>query len=593
MAKRDSKVVTLDGESLTIDVLARVAHDPRVKVRISDAARRRVRRSHAVIERVVQQYEADWKESLRRGGEGPSFRVYGVTTGFGEFKTKNLAPEELVAAQRNLLLSHSVGVGDNNDVDDPRNYFPAEVVRAALVIRLNAFLKGHSGVREALVDCLIEMINRGVVPLVPTRGSLGASGDLCPLSHTFVTLLGHGRFYLQGKTTRYQNASVLRRALGRRHVEPSYKEGLALSNGATYSAAMLAMGVRQARRMVDWADRAAALSVEAAQGCTRAFDSRVHAARNMKGQIESAAAIREALRGSKLVDGPHGEVQDVYSLRCAPQVHGASRDAIEYAERVATAELNAATDNPLFFETHSDESDRKSSPGGAVNSPAWSAGNFHGQPLALAADFLAIAVAELASISERRCQMLLDGHHNRGLPNNLAIRPGVNSGWMIAQYTAASLVSENKVLSHPASVDSIPSSANHEDHVSMSATACRKLQSVIGNAAGVLAIELLIASQAVEWRVIGGRRAGCKLTADEAALAERRFAAMAESSGQAGGPRRVFDGGMRSQLGRGTGEVYRAVRAVAQPVARDRPLSEDILNVRRMVMGTPVIGSDG
>ncbi|HXG59260.1 MAG TPA: histidine ammonia-lyase [Thermoanaerobaculia bacterium] len=555
--------VVLDGSSLTIEQLVRIARDPSVRVERDPKSDERVARSEALIAEIVERY---------RSGSSAA-REYGVTTGFGEFKDKPIAPDDLEQLQRNLLLSHSAGVGESVDPDDLSNYYPAEVVRAALATRLNAFLKGHSGVRRTLVDIVQAMLNRGVIPLVPLRGSVGASGDLCPLSHLFAVLLGVGRFHLLEEPKRLREASELPRLLGfdAKEMLPTFKEGLALVNGANFSAGMLALGAYDASQLADAADRVAALTLEAMIGCTRALDPKVHDERGHPGQIESARRMREVIEESTLVERA-GAVQDAYSLRCAPQVHGASRDAIAYVRAVAEREINAATDNPLFFPENGEPFDHRF----RANWPEWyrgdqrvaySAGNFHGQPLALAADFLAIAVAELANISERRTQMLLDGNHNRGLPQNLTTRPGVNSGLMIAQYTAASLVSENKVLAHPASVDSIPTSANSEDHVSMSTHAARKLRTVIGNAQSVLAIEMLVAAQAVEWRVAGLPAAH---TIEEAERQAKEFESAVTG--------RAND--IARRLGRGTRELYLRIRDIVRPVVTDRPLSDDIRALR-------------
>jgi histidine ammonia-lyase len=581
-APQDDGMILLDGNSLTIAQLVQIARGGE-RVECDKASDERVLRGEAAIARVVAEYE----EAYARGGY---ISEYGVTTGFGEFKDKRIAPDDLVQLQRNLLLSHSVGVGDNTDPDDLSNYFPAEVVRGALATRLNAFLKGHSGVRWKLARIVEAMLNRGVIPLVPLRGSVGASGDLCPLSHLFVTLLGEGRFYtLDDRTLR--SASELPELLGfdAEEMKPTFKEGLALVNGANFSAAMLALAAHDALQLADLADDAASLTLEAMAGCTRALDAKVHQERGHDGQIESAQRMREMVIGSRLVERA-GAVQDAYSLRCAPQVHGATRDTIRFVWTIATRELNAATDNPLFFP------ENPSTPLGAGSEPfdlqfranwpewyhgdrriAYSAGNFHGQPLALAADFLTIAVAELANISERRTQMMLDGAHNRGLPQNLTTRPGVNSGLMILQYTAASIVSENKVLAHPASVDSIPTGANTEDHVSMSTHAGRKLRSVISNAQSVLAIELLTGAQAVEWRAVfqydPNQPAPKLLDLANAEAQARQFEDAVNERAQ----------NIATQLGRGTRELYLRIRAAARPVFRDRPLDGDIRAVRRAV----------
>jgi histidine ammonia-lyase len=568
-------MIVLDGSSLTIEQLADVARNG-TRVERDPSTNQRVERSEALIAQVVDNY----RTAYAKGKAAPT--EYGVTTGFGEFKDKPIAPDDLEQLQRNLLLSHSVGVGDNSDADDLTNYYPAEVVRGALVTRLNAFLKGHSGVRTKLVEIVEAMLNRGVIPLVPLRGSVGASGDLCPLSHLFVTLLGEGRFYVVGDP-RLRDARELPDVLGftAEEMKPTFKEGLGLVNGANFSAAMLALAVYDAERLADAADSAAALSLEAMAGCTRALDPKVHEARGHAGQIESANKIRAMLAGSRLVERA-GAVQDAYSLRCAPQVHGATRDTIRFVRNVAEKEINAATDNPLFFfdaEPPCDLAFRDNWPEWYRGDTrlAYSAGNFHGQPLALAADFLTIAAAELANISERRTQMMLDGHHSRGLPENLTTRPGVNSGLMILQYTAASIVSENKVLAHPASVDSIPTGANAEDHVSMSTHAARKLRTVLANVQSVLAIELLTAAQAVEWRAVFNydpNQPAPRLLEVEHAEAQAKQFEEAVNDRAAN---------IATQLGTGTREVYLRVRAAARPVVKDRPLDGDIRAVRNLV----------
>lgn len=555
-------MITLDGHSLTIEQLVAIARRGET-VRRDPATDARVAASEEIIARAVAEYRRAWE-----AGE-PAPTEYGVTTGFGEFKDKPIAPNDLEQLQRNLLLSHSAGVGTNDDPDDAANYFPDEVIRAVLATRLNAFLRGHSGVRRVLVEAVEAMLNRGIVPLVPLRGSVGASGDLAPLSHTFATLLGVGRFRIAGEKT-MRPATEL--DLG---VTPTFKEGLALVNGVNFSASMLALGVHDAERLADLADAGAALTLEAMIGCTRALDAKVHDARGHLGQIHSAARMRELLHGSRLAERA-AAVQDPYSLRCAPQVHGASRDAIRYARETAEREINAATDNPLFFPDGDgpfDANFRANWPESyrGENRLAYSAGNFHGQPIALAADFLGIAIAELANISERRTQMLLDADTNRGLPPNLTTRPGVNSGLMIAQYTAASLVSENKVLAHPASVDSIPTGANAEDHVSMSTHAARKMRTILFNAQSALAIELMVAAQAVDWRVamLNGVAAAHDLAGAEAQA--REFETAVRGTDMAG------------WLGRGTGELYREIRGVVSPLFGDRPLSDDIRNLARVL----------
>ncbi len=587
MSAPDLTPVILDGTRLTIADVVRLARNPRVEVRCDPAAMQTVARGWAEIQAVVHEYQ----EALAAGRPLP--RVYGVTTGFGEFKNKRIDPAHFEQMQRNLLLSHAVGVGENADANDPINYFPVEVIRATLALRLNAFLKGHSGVRPELVECIARMLNRGIVPLVPIRGSLGASGDLCPLAHLFVVLLGEGRYFvvrgpedLEYKTyagVELRDARTqLAADLGYEHLPtPSFKEGLALTNGATFSAAMLALAVHDAERLANTADIAAALTLEAICGRSRALDPKIHAARGLDGQCASAANLRALVTGSRLIDVAD-DVQDAYSVRCTPQVHGATRDAIAYARMVGERECNAATDNPLFFPDAGPPWDQQTfyanRPESFADRHAYSAGNFHGQPLALAADFLTIGVAELADIAERRTQMLLDARHNRNLPANLIAQGGLNTGYMIAQYTAASVVSENKVLAHPASVDSIPSSSNTEDHVSMSAFAARKLRTVIGNTQAVLAIELLVAAQAIDWRVAmrwdpNGRGGGN--AADSTSDAEAQAFAAATQPGQR--PK------IAAQLGTGTGAAYRGVRRAAEPMRVDRVLEPDIRALRRII----------
>jgi histidine ammonia-lyase len=577
--------LTLDGSSLSIADLARIARDPRVEVKLDGAALAAVQRGWQQILAIVEEYRAAWNAGRNAPG------VYGVTTGFGEFKKQRITPDALERVQRNLLLSHAVGAGDNADADDPANYFPAEIVRATLALRVNTFLKGHSGVRAELVECVRRMLNAGIVPLVPTRGSLGSSGDLCPLAHLFCVLLGEGRYYVVRSTDDMRaGPRELRDARGRLARDlgydelpvPKYKEGIALSNGATFSAAILALAVHDAERLASTCDIAAAMTLEAVCGRTRALDPKIHAARGMTGQIDSAANLRMLVAGSRLVDRAD-DVQDAYSVRCAPQVHGAARDAIAYAKMVVEREINAATDNPLFFPDSGPPWDVEqffaNRPESFGDAHAYSAGNFHGEPLALAADALAIALAELANISERRTQLLLDQNHNRGLPANLIARRGLNSGLMIAQYTAAGLVSENKVLAHPASVDSIPASANSEDHNSMATIAARKLRAVLANAQAVLAIELLVGAQAIEWRVgmnIDPNRPaeGGRATGSAAADEQAGFAAAVSPTGR----QRIA-----AELGRGTRTAYLAVRRAAEPLLADRVLEPDVRGVRRLI----------
>ncbi len=613
------ETLSLSRQPLSLTALATAARSKALTVQIEPAAMDRVATCRAVIDEAVARYRD--KKDVE-----PKDLIYGVTSGFGEFKTICIDERELIDLQRNILLSHAAGVGESPDWLDPANYFPAYVVRAALIIRLNAFLQGHSGVRPELVRMIQAMLEAGVVPLVPLKGSLGSSGDLCPLAHTFAILLGHGHFHLVGRQpvpvtnsprvnwmvagqpvtllpaaelwmqihAAKLNAEVVAAVTSCEKTPVSYKEGLALANGATYSAAMLALAVHDAERLADRADAAAALTLEAVCGRVRFLDEKIHTARGLPGQITSAANMRRQIEGSRLVEWAE-PVQDVYSLRCAPTVHGASRDAIDFARRTATAEINASTDNPLFFpgEVPWDAAIRAARGQTSADPFAYSAGNFHGQPLALAADFLAIAAAELANISERRTQMLLDSTHNRHLPPNLTAKPGVHSGFMLAQYTAASLVSENKVLCHPASVDSIPSAANFEDHVAMATHAARKLRSVLANVEAVLAIELLVAAQAADWRTcLLDQEMDASDKADAFAIDPNRRSPHENDPGRAEHRLKRFremkpDGPSSrtvASLGRGSAKYYEAVRKAVPPLHEDAPLEPMIRAVRLQVM---------
>lgn len=584
--------IGLDGSSLTLEDLARLARDPRVRVEIHADALSRVAASRAQIEAIASRYVAEWEKE-----DGHPVLEYGVTTGFGEFKDVPIAPDCLEELQRNILLSHSVGVGETADADNPANYFEPDVVRAALAIRLNAFLKGHSGIRLEVVRTVQAMLNRGIVPRVPIRGSVGSSGDLCPLSQLFVVLLGEGSWFVvrepedlsQGRSRELRRGlDQLQEDLGVEKVPAlSYKDGLALTNGATFSAALLGLAVHDASSLVHTTDVAMALSLEAVCGCARAFDARVHQVRGLAGQIACAENVREQIKGSRLIEKA-GAVQDVYSLRCAPAVHGAARDVLAYARKVAEAEINAATDNPLFFPADPANDSPPFDHEFAANWPAgydgrqrisYSAGNFHGEPVGMAADVLAIGLAELADISERRTQMLLDAHHNRNLPSNLIPHRGINSGLMIAQYCAAGIVSENKVLTHPASVDSIPTSANSEDHNAMATIAARKLRTVLRNVQAVLAIELLAAAQAVEWRV------ALDIDPVHPRLAPPSDWAQADREAQDFEERTRPEHRLEiaSWLGGGTKRAYLQIRQLVPTMLKDRVLEGDIRAVRAAV----------
>ena len=412
------------------------------------------------------------RELVERAARGE--HTYGVNTGFGRFVSRAI-PEELVEElQLRLLRSHACGVGDP---------YPPEVVRAAMLLRANALAKGYSGARVEIVQLLVECLNRGVLPFVPARGSVGASGDLAPLAHLALPLVGEGQAWVDGKLL--EGADALE-SVGLEPIRLGAKEGLSLINGTQFMAAMGALGLVRAWRLARTADLACALSLEALQGSRTSFHPAIHAARPLPGQAASAANILRLLEGSAIIESHRwcDKVQDAYSLRCAPQVHGAARDLLAYVQATVEVELNAATDNPLVLV---DE--------GLVVSN----GNFHGQPVAFALDALAMAVAELASISERRMERLVNPSLSDGLPAFLTTNGGLNSGFMVPQYVAASLVSENKSLCHPASVDSIPTSAGQEDHVSMGNASGLKALQVLANAEHALAIELLAGAQAIEF----------------------------------------------------------------------------------------------
>lgn len=487
----------------------------------------RCRASHdylrGILEKTVGKDESSLEAVAGAGVGGGADResanralIYGVTTGFGNNKNKPLKSlEDARRMQVNLLRSHAVGVGDP---------LPVEVVRAMILLRIRSFMEGHSAVRPELVRFLVEMLNRRIHPWIPAQGSVGASGDLCPMAHLALVLLGEGMILEEEDPAGDASAEFQPPGLIHRRCKPAIeslqeaglapletlepKEGLALTNGTGLSTALAVIGVWDARQLLSHANLAAAMSLQALKGCTRAFDSKVHEVRLQPCQAQVAKQVMALAAGSPLLDDS-GEVQDAYSLRCVPQVHGACMDAIEHAGEVVEREANAVTDNPLFLlPEHFDDLPRP--PHDGYRGCAWeaySAGNFHAEQMGMTCDHLKVAVAELASISERRIQYLLDPHHNRGLPANLAPhlppeQQALHSGLMIAQYTAASLVSENKVLAHPATVDSIPTSANAEDHVSMAPIAGRQLHEMLRNARYVLGIEIMTALRALALRRI-------------------------------------------------------------------------------------------
>lgn len=450
--------VYLDGNSLDLQQVARVLYQNE-KVEIRDEAWEAVMKSRAVVEEKVQSKEV----------------VYGVTTGFGKFSDVVISGNAVEELQLNLVRSHAVGVGDP---------FPEIISRAMLFLRANALAKGYSGIRQETLQLLVNCINHQIHPVIPSQGSLGASGDLAPLAHLALLLIGEGEAYYQGKTM--SSIEALQKA-GLRPIRLAAKEGLALINGTQAMTAVGVIAYLAAERLTNLADGIASLTLEGLRGIKDAFATEAHQVRAYPEQLEVAQRISSYLVGSQLVT-KQGEVrvQDAYSLRCIPQVHGAIRQVLGYVKEKLLIEMNAATDNPLIF---------------SEKGQVYSSGNFHGQPIAFAMDFLGIAISELSSISERRIERLVNPQLN-DLPAFLSRDPGLQSGLMITQYVAASLVSENKTLAHPASVDSIPSSGNQEDHVSMGTTAARHSYQIIQNSYRVLAIEAICAAQAVELRGI-------------------------------------------------------------------------------------------
>jgi histidine ammonia-lyase len=457
------ELILIDGESLTMeDVIAVAQGEPNTpRVALAESAKAKVNRA------------ADAVQQLLREGR----IAYGITTGFGAFKDRVISPDQVEQLQHNILVSHAVGVGDP---------FDAAMTRAIMLIRANTLARGHSGIRLETLQLLIDMLNVGVHPIIPQKGSLGASGDLAPLAHMALPIIGHGEAEFRGEVLRSDEA--MRRA----NLVPitlAAKEGLALTNGTSVMCALGVLQTIRAERLSQTADIAGCLSLEALNGTDLAFDERIHALRPFPRQQECARFLRRLLEGSEFTRPHHStNVQDAYTLRCIPQVHGAARDAIAYARWAFEIELNAVTDNPLIF-IEGDKID------------VISGGNFHGEPLAIAMDYLGLAVAELGNISERRVMRLTDEASNTHvLPAFLTREGGLNSGFMILQYTAAALATENKVLSHPASVDTIPTSANVEDHVSMGVTAGLKLRQILSNVESILAIELMCAAQGIDFR---------------------------------------------------------------------------------------------
>ncbi len=484
------RTIVLGLDSLAIEDLEAIARAG-AKVEVAPDARGKVERSRSLVDTWVREGKA----------------VYGVTTGFGALCDKAIPADQTRALQENILLSHAAGVGDP---------LPNEVVRATMAVRVNDLARGLAGLRLVTLEALVGLLNSGVCPVVPEKGSVGASGDLAPMAHLALVLIGQGEAFYRG--SRMSGADALATA-GLAPIRLEAGEGLALINGTQVMTGIAGLAVCDAARLAKTADIACSISLEVLMGTNVEFDPRIHAARPHPGQSAAADNMYRITQESAIMSSHKdcGRIQDAYTLRCSPQVHGASRDAISHVRRVVETEMNSSTTNPLIF---------------ADTGDFLLGGNFHGQPVALAADYLCMAGAELADVSERRIERLVNPQLS-GLPAFLVTESGLNSGFMIAQYTAAALVSENKVLSHPASVDSIPTSANKEDHVSMGTIAARKCRSILGNVEAVLAIELLCGCQAVDL-----------LT--------------------------------RGRPGRGTEAAYKACRERVSRLDKDRQLSKDI-----------------
>lgn len=493
--------VVLDGNSLSIEQLVLAARHG-AKVVLSPNAKAKMESSRAYLERCV--------------AEGTA--IYGVTTGIGELARIRITPEQSAELQRRIIYSHSAGTGIP---------FPPDVVRAAMTVRANVLAKGYSGVRLCLLDTVLDMINEGVIPFIYEKGSLGVSGDLSPMSQFAEVAIGEGSAYYRGELMPGGQAMKL---AGVKPTDLTYKEGLGLINGPQMMTAGAALLVFDAERILKNAMIASAMALDALRAVAKAYDPRVHRARGYRGQVAVAANLLRLFADSEIMANRTGRVQDGYSMRCTPQVLGPSLDTLEYVRGIVQTEMNAASDNPLFF---------------GEDNEYFAAGNFHGQGVGMAADFLCIAMSEVADLSERHTNRLMNPVLS-GLPDFLVEGNGLNSGLMVAQYTAAALVSENKVLSHPASVDSISVSADQEDHVSMGPIAVRKCGEILRNVRAVLAIEMMAAAQAVEFH--GGRK-----------------------------------------LGKGTAVAYDIIRTKVPPLKDDRVLHPDIEAIRQLIESNTIL----
>jgi len=506
----------IDGKSLTLEKIDFfLKENPTVE--LTNDAKKKISKARALVEKWVAEDKV----------------VYGVTTGFGEFANIKISKDENDQLQENLIVSHATGVGEN---------LPPFIVKIMMLLRANALASGHSGIRLETLQLLIDMMNKNIIPVIPSQGSVGSSGDLAPLAHLVLGMIGKGKVQVFKKvneeTDKFTNAVSSKSALKKYGLTPvklRAKEGLALINGTQMMTAFAAVICNRSKKLNKLADGSAALSHEALRSTDKAYDARLHKLRPFPGQITTAKNMLELIKGSEirkshLENDPR--VQDSYSIRCIPQIHGASRDAIDYVCSKVEIELNSVNDNPLIFPEQGDHRE---------------GGNFHGQPMALAMDFMSIALAELASVSERRIERLVNGSLSQ-LPRFLTEHGGLNSGLMIAQYTAAALVSENKTLAHPASVDSIPTSANQEDHNSMGSIAARKCYEILKNVETVIAIEYLTAAQGIEFL-------------------------------------------KPLKPGKGTQALYKKIRTQVKPLKKDRLLYDDIQKVINLVRSGELLKS--
>ncbi|MFQ5583986.1 MAG: histidine ammonia-lyase [Calditrichia bacterium] len=524
----------LDGHNLKLTELVQVARTNGVSIAISKEALGKMDESRR------------WVEQVQQTGKPV---VYGINTGFGSKATVSISKQHLRELQRNLILSHSAGTGDP---------LPVDVVRAAMLLRANTLCRGYSGIRPVVVQTLLQMLEKNVVPWIPEQGSVGASGDLAPLSHLALvlsrdlnedsSLLDGKAYYLPPGKDAWQLLSgkeaMMKAGIERLVLEA--KEGLALNNGTQISTALLALALYDAKNLVKGADIAMAMSLEALLGISSAFHPEIHRLRPHAGQVLCAENIRKLIENSRLIDSHPRKVQDAYSLRCHPQVLGGVRQTLAYIEKVIDVEMNSTNDNPIIL-PHL-PGDNKAVPGG----------NFHAQPIAFAADFLSIVLCEIGSIAERRIFRMSDKHLNEGLPSFLVLNSGLESGLMIAQYTAASIVSENKSLAHPASIDSIPTCENQEDHVSMAPIAARKARQILDNVYKIIAIELLFAAQALDLRV---RNEG------------------------------IAQADCNKILGKGTCAAYSLIRNKVSFIEKDRPIYPDIENMIGLLKSGKVVST--